>query len=142
MPSDKEIWEYLLSEKRYFSYTDVKRRFPGLHPQKISRSLRRLEREGLLVRDVLVHDVKPVNRYVAIDPEDPALSVVIRGLQGWMYATITWTKDDGSSTSIIGIELGEMADYIQHVNRELILRWPVWIENLAEASKVKFEDRN
>ena len=131
-----------MSEKRYFSYTDVKRRFTGLHPQKISRSLRRLEREGLLVRDVLVHDVKPVNRYLAIDPEDPGLSVVIRGLQGWMYATITWTKNDGSSTSIIGIELGEMADYIQQVNGELILRWPVWIENLAEANKVKFEDRN
>jgi hypothetical protein len=79
---------------------------------------------------------------MAVDPEDPGLSIEIRDIQGWMYATITWTNDDGSSTSIIGIELGEIANYIEQVGGELILRWPMWIENLDEAGKVKFKENN
>ena len=142
MTGDEEIWKYLLSEKRYFSYGDIKRKFPGLHPQKISRTLRRLEKEGLLIRDVFVRGSKPANNYMAIDPDDPGLSIEIHDLQGWMYATITWTNNDGSSTSIIGIELGEIANYIEPVGWELILRWPMWIENLEKAGKVKFKENN
>ena len=142
MTVDEEIWKYVLSEKRYFSYSDIKRRFPGLHPQKISRALRRLEKDGLLVRDVLVRGTRPANNYLAIDPEDQGLSIEIHDLQGWMYATITWNNDDGSSTSIIGIELGEIANYIKQVGGELILRWPMWIETLDEGGKVKFKGNN
>ena len=43
---------------------------------------------------------------------------------GWLWADVGWTKKDGSSYMIVGIDLGEITSYIPQVNSELIIKLP------------------
>ena len=45
---------------------------------------------------------------------------------------------DGSSTIISGIDLREIARYVEQIGDELILEWPEWIKALAEKGKLTF----
>ena len=138
MSRDEEIWRYIISEKRFFSFSEVKKKFK-LHPQQITSALRRLERGGLLLKDIQVEGNKPVNRYLGIDPDDQDLKVTIHDDHGWLWADVGWTKKDGSSFMILGIVLGEITGYITQVENELILKWPKWIAVLADKGKAIYK---
>lgn len=136
MSRNEEILRYILSENRFFSLSEVRKKFK-LHPKQLTNALRRLEKEGLLLKDIQVEGNKPVNRYLGIDPDDPELKVTVYYDHGWLWAAVSWT--DSSYFVITGIDLGEMVDYIQQVNNELILKWPKWIAVLADEGKATYK---
>jgi DNA-binding HxlR family transcriptional regulator len=139
MSIDKEIWKALLRDRHFFRFKEIKKLFPGLHDQKLTTSLRRLEKDGLLVRDTGSDKNKPVNIYLAIDPMDPKLMVRVIDWGYEFEAIIEWSSDDGSSCSI-NVHLGELDSYIRSINGKLYLEWPKWILRLIENGKIKFEE--
>lgn len=141
MNRDETILRFLLSENRFFRFSEVKDELK-LHNQQISTSLKRLEQRGLLLRDIQYDGHVPRNVYLGLDSEDLRLKVTIVDNHGELCANVTYEEEDGSSTSIGGIDLGEMTGYIKQVDDELILQWPEWINVLAEKNKVAFRDFN
>ena len=141
MNRDETILRFLLSENRFFRFSEVKDELK-LHNQQISTSLKRLEQRGLLLRDIQYDGHVPRNVYLGLDPEDLRLKVTIVDNHGELWANVTYEEEDGSSTCIVGIDLGEITGYIKQVDDELILQWPEWINVLAEKNKVAFRDFN
>ena len=133
MDRDMQIWKFLLGSKSFVKYTKIKESFPHLHDAQLSNSLERLERQGLLVKNVAAH--KNV-QYLAIDASDPNVNVRIVEIEQ-LYAIIQMT-DDHKITRIFGTDLGELSDYAHSIDGKLYAKWPEWISNLAEASKVSF----
>ena len=138
MGRDEDIWHLLLSENRFFSFTEIKRNL-NIHSQQLTTSLRRLERQGLLIKDIQSEGNRPVNKYLGIDPNDPELQLTIYDDHGWLWASVSWTKEDGSATIVSGLDLGEIAKYIEERNGELILKMPEWAEVLAEKGKASYQ---
>lgn len=133
------MWRFLLQENRFYTFSEVKKGL-DLHNQQVTNSLSRLEEKGLILRDVQFYGHKPSNVYLGLDPEDSRLKVKVVNNHGTLWTTITWEENDGSSSSIVGIDLGELANYIKQERDELILEWPEWIKVFAELGKVTFSD--
>ena len=136
MDRDERVWRFILTENRFFRNKEVKENL-GLHDQQVSTSLRRLEQQGLLIRDIQHEGHVPKNVYLGIDPEDPRLSVRIVDNHGELWANIMWEEKDGSAR-MTTIELGEIAGYIKQVGDDLLLEWPEWINILEEKGKVTY----
>jgi len=136
---DEKIWRFLSNSSSFLRYGEIKRRFPHLHDQQLTRALRRLEKEGLIIRDIVSHKSMPVNAYLGIDPEDPHLDVRLVDTGGYVFAIIQ-RQSEGNSIIFHSIDLGEFANYLeQSENGEISIRWPAWISQLA--GKVKYEER-
>jgi len=133
------VWQFLLQVNRFYTFSEVKKGL-DLHNQQVTNSLSRLEEKGLILRDVQFYGHKPRNVYLGLDPEDSRLKVKVVDNHGTLWTTITWEENDGSSISIVGIDLGELTNYIKQERDELILKWPEWINVLAEQGKVTFSD--
>ena len=140
MDRDMEIWRFLLRGKRFFRYGEIKEAFPHLHDGQLSKSLRRLEKFGVLVRHVSFCKNTPINVYLAVDPSNPKVKVRVVELRHWFYAIIEWLDDCGLPTRSVGVDLGELGEYVYSINGELYLKWPEWISHLAEAGKVSFSE--
>jgi len=136
MDRDERVWRFLLSENRFFRNKEVKDCL-GLQDQQVSISLKRLEHQGLLIRDIQYDGHVPRNVYLGIDSEDPRLKVRIVESHGELWAYLEWEEKDGSAR-MITIELGEIAGYIKQVGDDLLLEWPEWINILEEKGKVTY----
>ena len=132
---DTQIWEFLSQSKCFVRNKEIKKSFPRLHDAQLSKSLGRLEKQGLLVKNVAAH--KNVE-YLAINPSDSNMRVRIMEIKQ-LYAVIEMT-DDHNITHIFGTDLGELSNYIHSMNGKLYLKWPKWITGLAEAGKVSFNE--
>jgi len=137
MDRDTEIWRTLLKERRFLRNKEIKKLLPHLNDAQLSKSLRRLEKLGLLIRDFRFVKDKPINVYLAIDPSK--IKVRIVDLKHWLHAIVEWADESGKLIHLEGIDLGELANYIHGINEELYLQWPKWI---MEAKKVSFEENS
>jgi len=135
MDKDIEIWKTLLKEGRFLRNKEIKRFFPHLNDVQLSKSLRRLEKRGFLIRDLKLLGERPFNVYLAVDPSK--IKVRIVDLKHWLHAIVEWTDESNESLQLVGIDLGELAQYIQEINGELYLKWPKWV---TEAKKVSLEE--
>jgi len=135
MDRDTEIWRELLKQGRFLRNKEIKKLFPYLNDPQLTKSLRRLEKFGLLIRDFRSEGDTPFNVYLAIDPSK--IKVRIVDLKHWLHAIVEWTEENGKTIHFESIDLGELANYIHVINEEMFLGWPNWIR---EAKKVSFEE--
>lgn len=139
MNRDKDIWKFMLEKERFLRFTEIKEPFQ-LHDYQLTKSLRRLEKSGLVVREVGFYKNRPVNTYLAIDPSDPRLGVRIVDDHGWLFAIIGWFDEKNRSGHSVSFNLGELADYIRTIDGKGYLEWPAWISTQAEAGKVNLRN--
>lgn len=137
MDRDKEIWNFMLKEKRFLGFTEIRDAL-SLHDHQLNISLNRLEKRGFLVKTTHFDKNRPVNRYLAIDPDNPNFRVRMTNIK-WLYATIECTDPKDESTRVFGIELGDIGSYIRQIDGELILTWPQWITSLAQHGRLTDE---
>jgi DNA-binding HxlR family transcriptional regulator len=140
MTLDEKVWDFLLNARSFQTFSEIKKGVPIVHDEQLSRALRRLERDGFIIRHVISCKNKPSNAYLAINPDDPNLNVRLIDMHGWIFAAI---QQSGERNSLVchSVTLGELSNYFeQSENGELSIRWPLWILQLG--SRVKYEDQS
>jgi len=140
MDRDEAIWSFLLEGRRFFKYNEIKREFLQLYDNQLSKSLRRLEKDGLLVRDIHLQKNRPVNVYLAIDPLDSKFRVRIVDFGGRLSAILEWLNEDDLPVRSFSIDLGELGEYLHSIDGQPYLELPRWISCLAEVGKVTFKE--
>ena len=138
--ADRAIWKFLLKEKRFFRFGEIKNSM-NLHDNRVNTSLKRLEKDGLLVREISTFKRKPISTYLGIDPRDPKLEVNIVNMGGNQFcAVIKWLDNKGSPITSVGINLGDLGEYARSDREGLLyLEFPKWISNLTKIGKIRWK---
>ena len=141
MNRDEEVWGWLLEHQGFVRYSDIKKAFCRLHDAQLSNSLRRLEEQGLAIRQViLLEKGGPASVYLAVDPLDPTLRIRLVDMGGWEFATLQWLGEDGLPRRSASITLGDVTEFIEtDAKGELVIKRPAWLELLAEKGRVNSE---
>jgi len=141
MNRDEEVWGWLLDHQSFVRYRDIRKAFSHLHDAQLSNSLRRLEEQGLAIRQVmLLKKGGPASVYLAVDPSDPTLRVRVVDMGGWEFAILEWLGEDELPRRSTGITLGDVTEYIEKDARgEFVIKRPEWLEFLAEKGRATFE---
>jgi hypothetical protein len=132
MTLEDEVWKCIRKRGDFVTFTQVGGALK-IHPQKLSRSLRRLEENGLLFRTTGSRGKTPVNEYLAIDENDPTFSATILDDHGWLVAVFKWTDNKGSVSRGISVPLGELSSYLRSQEGCAVIEWPPWAERLLKA---------
>ncbi len=85
---------------------------------------RGLERAGEIFRDVSYYKNRPVNTYLAIDPNDERFRARIVDDHGWIFVVLEWLDKDRLPSRSTSIQMGELGDYVESHNNELVIEWP------------------
>jgi predicted transcriptional regulator len=143
MNRDEEVWGWLLDHQGFVRYSDIKKALSYLHDAQLSNSLRRLEEQGLVIRQVILRNKGgPASQYLAVNPSDPTLRVRVVDMGGWEFAILEWLSEDELPRRSTSITLGDITEYIETDARgELVIKRPEWLELLAEKGRATFESR-
>ena len=137
---EEDVWEFIRGQQRFSRFSEVKKAVPGINNQQLTNILRRLEKDGKLVRDVGYNKSRPVNNYLGVDLDDPGFRARITNDHGWLFVIFEWPDRSGTLRRSISMNMGELGDYVEPVGDELILKWPAWASRLAEAGRFSFTD--
>src|SRR2546428_7692318 len=106
MDYEEQVHKLLKSKRgEFLRFSQIKASL-GLRDVQLSKALRRLEDDGLVVRHSVEYDRKPVNTYLGIDPKDLDFKVNVYVDGSWMFCWFEWKYADGSSKAT-SINLGE-----------------------------------
>lgn len=145
MGYEEEVHKLLKSRRGEFLRFGQIKASLGLRDVQLSKALRRLEDDGLIVRHSVEYNRKPVNTYLGIDPNDYGFKVTVYIDGNWMFCWFEWKYEDGSSKAT-SMNLGEMADYypmlipIDVDPGKVGPTWLPWMDVLIEARKLDFQD--
>jgi DNA-binding HxlR family transcriptional regulator len=135
---DEGVWTYIRNRRDFVRFGEAKKAL-GLSPQKLTRAIKRLEEGGYLFTDVRSYQHRPINTYLAIDPEDPSCRARIVDDNGWLILVLEWSDDEGHTKSV-SMGYGEIADWLKSEKGKTVLSFAAWAEKLEKVGRLSFEE--
>jgi len=135
MVNDNEVWRFIRERRDFVRFTEIKRAL-NVSDQRLSRALKRLERDGSLFRSIGYYNHKPVHVYLAIDPDNPNFDARIVDNHGWLIVIFEWLDENGLPYRSISENLGGIGDYVTQKNERAVINWPAWVESLQKVGRL------